>query len=242
MYRPIISSHLFAEAYEAVPTPLSLLNEHLCGGLPRGTLSEIYGIKSTFKTQFILTLAAHTVLRGSEVLLFDSDGSMNKPRIVQIITSLATSPEVVTAAFDRVHIVRLTDWHTLIASMHMLPLIASEIKLQFLAVDSLSSLFRTCNETAASKRLEGAASRLRQLAVSQGLAVVITNGARADDSHVVSSAMGDSWRHVVGTRLLLRRTGENDGEISIIKSGVCAGGLNSPFIINEAGITNPPTS
>lgn len=236
---PLVCSHLLAEPHTPLPTPLSDLNQSLHGGLPPGTLSEIYGVKSTFKTQFILTIAARTALQGSSALLLDSDASIHKVRLVQIISSLASSSQHAEEAVARVQIIRLTDWHALIATVHMLPFIVSQTSAQFVAVDTLSALFRTCNETAAFKRLEAVASRLRQVAVSRCITVLVTNGARAtNDRQVVASAMGDAWRYVVGTRLMIQRTGESEGGIQIVKSGVCGGGRTTLFHVNETGITD----
>lgn len=220
-------------------TTLPDLNQLLHGGIPPSTLTEIYGTKSTFKTQFILTLAAQTAINGSPAVILDSDSTTHKVRLVQIVNSLTTRADAVRDALSRIHVVHLSDWSAFTAAVHMLPSFILQLGISFIAIDSMSTIFRTCSESAASKRLEGMAARLRQLAISHCLYVVLTNGARQDDSRSTTSAMGEAWRHSIGTRLLLRRQRhEAGGIIEIIKSGVCPSGQTVSFQVNEQGVTS----
>lgn len=241
MQIPLKSSQLLSNSELPLATTLSDLNRLLHGGLPPNTLTEIYGTKSTFKTQFILTLAAQTALSGSGVIILDSDSAVHKLRLVQIIASRAPSVEALHNALKYVHIVQLTDWNTFTATVHMLPIVVSRVQASFVAIDSMSTLFRTCSESAASKRLEGMVGRLRQLAISHGVCIIVTNGARQDDIRVTQSAMGEAWRHAIGTRLCFRRQRHVGGTIEVIKSGVCASGQTVPFEINELGIIESTT-
>lgn len=237
MQIPLKSSQLLPMLDPPLSTTLPVLNRLLHGGFPPSTLTEIYGTKSTFKTQFILTLAARTALRGSGAIILDSDSTTHKLRLVQIIASHAPSPEALSNALKYIHIVQLTDWNTFTATVHMLPTVVSQLQASFIAIDSMSTIFRTCSEFAASKRLEGMVARLRQLALSYRLCIVVTNGARQDDIRITQSAMGEAWRHAIGTRLCFRRQRHVGGIIEVIKSGVCVSGKIVTFEVNEQGVS-----
>lgn len=239
------------------PTTLPRLNQYLHGGLPPGTLTEVYGAKSSLKTQFILTQAVHTALRGRRAIIVDADGTAHHVRLLQIACALASSePESVSNAMKRLFIVQVTDWPCLTAFVHMLPSLIEKTLASFVAIDSMSTLFRTCNEVSASKRLEATAARIRLVAVKHNLCVVVSNDARSDQGNnnrvfltsdqttepaLLSglSAMGEAWRYAMGTRLYLQRQRDGTALVHIVKSGFCFHSKLTPVHIqvNEAGIS-----
>lgn len=238
------------------PTTLPRLNQYLHGGLPPGTLTEVYGAKSSLKTQFILTQAVYTALRGRRAIIVDADGTAHHVRLVQIACALANSdPESVSDAMKRLFIVQVTDWPCLTAFVHMLPSLIEKTLASFVAIDSMSALFRTCNEVAASKRLEATAARIRLVAVMHNLCVVVSNDARSDQGNnrafltsnqmtepallSALSAMGEAWRYAMGTRLYLQRQRDGTALVHIVKSGFCFHSKLTPVHIqvNEAGIS-----
>lgn len=232
-----------------LPTPLASLNQLLHGGLPPNTVTELFGIKSAFKTQFVLTLAVQTALRlDAPVLVLDADGAVHKSRLVQILAACASTSESATAALSRIHIVRLGDWNSFITLLHLLPAVVAQTDAKLVIIDSISTLFRTCDYSAPTKLLEGVSARLHHLAVSRNLVVVVTNIARMDSTNSTVSAMGDSWRHCIGTRIMLQREPNLDaddnvmGTATIVKSILSSPFVQVPFTVNERGLTDLETS
>lgn len=222
-------------------TPLPQLNQYLHGGIPPSTLTELYGSKSTFKTQFILTLSVKTALNKQVAIIVDSDSTTHTLRLLQIAYSLASSPQVAHEAMTRIHIIPVVDWCDFTALVHLLPSVIQQTNTSFLAIDSMSTLFRTCVESAPSKRLEATAAKLRHIAVDSNLYIVLTNGARSDDhfSATSQSTMGEVWKHVIGTRLYLHRHRDSSGLVRVIKTGICIQSQQASvhFHVNEKGIT-----
>lgn len=228
-----------------LPTPSIRLNQLLHGGLPPSTVTEIFGTKSTFKTQFVLTLAAKTVLEpAASVIVLDADAAFYNNRFAQILAARASTSEAVAAALARLHIIRSANWHSFVALLHLLPSVAARTGAKLLIVDSIATLFRTCDQPAPTKRLEAVSSRLHDLAVSMNLVVVVTNTARTDASNATISAMGDAWRHHTGTRILLQREpniGANDdatGSAFIIKSILDSVLTPVLFSVGHSGFTD----
>lgn len=228
-----------------LPSPSIRLNQLLQGGLPPSTVTEIFGTKSSFKTQFVLTLAAKTVLQpAASVILLDADATFCNNRFIQILAARASTSEAFAAALARLHIIRSADWHSFVALLHLLPSVAARTGAKLFIIDSLATLFRTCDQPAPTKRLEAVSSRLHDLALSMNLVVVVTNTARTDASNATISAMGDAWRHHVGTRILLQRElnmvahDYASGSAFIIKSILDSNLTPVPFNVDHSGFTD----
>lgn len=181
--------------------------------IPPASLTEIYSPPHVGKTSLLLTLSIHACIKGS-VVLIDSEGAITPQRIAQLCLAHSITS-------DRIHILRIVTWEHIVAISHLLPSIISRLEnCLLIGIDSLTSLYRTCMQEAAPKRLEALAGRLRSLAVDSGCAIVVTNHARVVNNCVVS-AMGEAWRYVCGTRFCLRKE-RNDLICERVKSA--AGG------------------
>lgn len=228
-----------------LPTPLRYLNHHLHGGFPPNSVTEIFGPKSAFKTQFALSVTVQAAIKNfTSALILDSDAAIHKVRITQLVTARAASPEDARAALARLHIIRIADWNSFIALLHLLPSVIARTGARLVVLDSISTLYRTCDNPVPTKRLEAVSARLHQLAVSHGLYIILTNGARTDSSNTVVSAMGDSWRHCIGTRIMLQRDtnvelrGGTFGYAYIIKSIFCSSRTLTHFTVDYTGVTD----
>lgn len=228
---PLRTHTLQANECPPLPSGLPTLDRQLHGGLPRGTVVELHGAVTTFKTQFALTLALNVAVAGSQVLILDGDGCALSVRLHAMARARA-----VDHALTRIQIAPLPDWTSLVALSHLLPgAVAQNSDVALIIVDSLTAPFRACIETAPLKRLEGVVSRLRALAVDISACVLVVTGlTRAE-----SDSDGDGgWRFAVGTRLRTNRASDGGGIIEIVKSGVVGGNHMQPveFDVETIGV------
>lgn len=248
MHIPLHSS-TFASSHSSrlhpLPTPSIRLNQLLHGGLPPNTVSEIFGTKSSFKTQFVLTLAVKTALQpATPVIVVDADGAVNSGRIIQVLATHAATSEAADAAIARLHIIRSADWQSFVTLLHLLPSVAARTGAKLVIIDSISTLFRTCDQPVPIKRLEAVSAHLHHLAMSMNLVVVVTNIARSDVSNNTISAMGDSWRHCVGTRIMLQRESRMrvydnvSGSAFVVKSIMGPALTPVLFTVDHSGLTD----
>lgn len=75
---PDFQFFLKEEGVEVIPTPLLSLNEALgIGGIPRGRITEIFGVESSGKTTFSLQMISQANSMGLNAIFFDAEYGFN---------------------------------------------------------------------------------------------------------------------------------------------------------------------
>lgn len=208
-----------------IPTPFSSLNNALQGGIPRGSITELYGPPASGKTQLLLTIAAYSSSLSHQVLLIDTETSITRARLLQIFAQRSYTAQA------PVNLIRISSWRQAVPFIHLLPRLATNS--QLIIIDSLASLFRTCHDPQPHKRLETMAMRIRQIAVAQSLAVIIVNHARSDGT----PAMGDQWRYIcpLRIRMLPPLLSRESYQLDIVKS-LFTSSFSLRLCIGSAGV------
>lgn len=205
-----------------VPTMHFALDNLLHGGLPRGSITEVYS--TNLNATHLLHTVAVSSCRGRGALLIDTRATPS-PHLLQIANNrnlLVRSP---------VSVFRVFNFADACALLHALPpWISARSGVDFIGLDCIADLFYTCRDNSA-KRMEGFANRLRDLAVQFNAAVMITNAARVHHNRVVT-AMGEQWHHVCANRLHMQ---QNPSCITIVKS-VLTEPKSVPYQLTEAGV------
>lgn len=196
--------HKLSSFIRPQPHPLPL-PEPLSDLLPEGLnpcLLEIFGVPGTCKTQTLLATAAYVLSETTaSVLIIDADGTTAQHRLTEILCTLVSDKEELDNAFERVRIIRIARWDEIVLLSHMLPTVVKHMpNMRLLCIDGLATLFRTCTQTAVSKRLEALAIRLHGFAIEHDTAVVLTNTARTEGG-VIQPSMGEQWRFVASKRI-----------------------------------------
>lgn len=240
---PLQIAALLPDDAPPLPTPFPQLNHLLHGGLPSATISELFAPKSSFKTQFVISLAAHTALAGRVAILFDADAAIHHARLAQVILTGAASPHHAHSSLENILIYPVLHWNHLILLTHLLPALFAKHAPAFVAIDSISSLFRTSNQSMPTKRLEAVAAYIRQAAATYNVSVLFTNSARLNHQHSLTAALGDAWRHVIGTRLALQRhRNANHASLRIVKSVFPTRPAPITVYVTDAGLVQSDSS
>lgn len=110
--------HASAGSPSALRTGHVKLDEHLRGGLPTGSVSELVGPAGVGKTQLCLTVAARAILdgaeRGARVVYVDAEHSFSPVRLIRLLQNIGAeahrSPEVAEQLAARLTVLRPTGW------------------------------------------------------------------------------------------------------------------------------------
>lgn len=230
---PVTSEHLLIPSLVFRPhPPLKTLHPSLDtalkGGLPSSSLVEIFGPKFTGKTSLLISLAISAALENRNAYIFDCCGAISSIRISEILSARSLS----LSLLSRIHVCRVVSWDVLLSCIpHLLP------SCRLIAIDGAAFLFRAQGKVSSLSRLEVLATRLLEHVTTLGGIVVFTNNIRIAPSGLEYTAMGDSWRHVCGTRLSLEsRAGER--RITVVRSLLTAP-VSLEFCICAQGFSDP---
>ncbi|XP_011623339.1 DNA repair protein RAD51 homolog 4 isoform X2 [Amborella trichopoda] len=218
----------------------------LCGGLCEGNLTELAGPSSSGKTQFCLHAAAHVAYTYMcSVLYLDTSNSFSSKRISYRVNRLLASPNKgekgrsLEGIMSSILSHSVFDIFSMFETLHQLELSLSsqaEIqnsKLRLLIVDSISSLI---TPILGGKGPQGHSLMLnvgfilKKLAIDYNLAVLVTNHTVVGEGGNSKPALGESWKSVPHTRLLLSRDQmSNICNMSILKHTSMACGQTASF-------------
>lgn len=223
---------------EGVPTGLGTLDAALKGGLPIGMLVEVAGPPGAGKSQLALTacaLCAGGVGGGGRCVFVDTEGKFSRDRLAQILDARGL-PE---AAADAVELLRPRSVSELADLPGELELLLHTTRARLVVLDSVAALLRPepMSAPARSGFVAKLAARLKQLAARYGAAFLITNHVVGQDT----GALGNTWHHCVGVRLLLRvdadiaRQARAPRELRVAKSPL-SGNVALPYVIGPAGV------
>ena len=112
-------------------TGLQKLDEFLGGGIPGGTITDIFGPNGTGKTQFLFQLSANAIKSDGRVLYVDTSGRFRPERIIEIQDSSSPNP------LEKITVLRVTNTSEQIKSLQIIG--GSDFSL--VLVDNITDLF-----------------------------------------------------------------------------------------------------
>ena len=116
------------------------------GGVETQALTEVYGEFGSGKTQFILQLAVNVQLPveegglGGEAAIIDTENTFRPERIISMAKALNLDPDEV---LSKIHVGRAYNSHQQMLMVEKVSELAKERPIKMLAVDSLTSAFRS---------------------------------------------------------------------------------------------------
>ncbi|PXF42306.1 DNA repair protein RAD51-like [Gracilariopsis chorda] len=205
-----------------VPTMHFALDTLLQGGLPRGSITEVYS--TNLSAAHLLHTVAVSSCRGRGALLIDTRGTP-AAHLLQIAKSRNLPVRSPVSVF------RVFTFADACALLHALPSwISTRGAVDFIGLDCMADLFYTCQDNSA-KRMEGFVNRLRGMSIQFNAAVLITNAARVHQNRV-TTVMGEQWHHVCANRLHMQ---QNPSCIRVVKSILTEPKI-VPYQLTEAGV------
>ena len=127
-------------------TLASTFDELLGGGVETQAITEFYGQYGSGKTQFILQLAVNVQLPieegglGGEAAIIDTENTFRPERIISMAKALSLDPDEV---LSKIHVGRAYNSHQQMLMVEKVSELAKERPIKMLAVDSLTSAFRS---------------------------------------------------------------------------------------------------
>ncbi|HDI86118.1 MAG TPA: hypothetical protein ENF83_01755 [Candidatus Korarchaeota archaeon] len=221
------------------------IDELLGGGLPRGSLVEIYGEPGIGKTQTALHLAVNALLPpeegglGGRVVYVDTEGGFSPDRVVAMARARGLEPEF---ALERISVAEVRTVEALLVALSRA---RDEVKAGavLVVVDSLLSPFRQEYSglgmlAARQQRLAAALGELGR-AADLGAVCLITNHVigRTGGLQRYSPAGGYVLGHAPDPVLLIRRSVRNRRILSVVDSSHLPPG-EALFAITEAGLVD----
>lgn len=185
----------------------SSLDNLLCGGIRRGTITELYGASGSGKTQIGIQAALHNWPSGTVYIC--TEDLFPVKRYEQIKTSL---PDPETDRGKNIFVEHVTESHELLACVRVrLPKLLKSNYVSLIVLDSVAAPFRTesTNYVQRAEELRELAMHLTAAAQENNLAVLCINqvtGTIEDVGDNIVPSLGLAWSNLVNTRLWLRKT------------------------------------
>lgn len=222
---------------EPISTGCDALDELLGGGLPRGTVTQVYGPPAAGKTNLALSAAVETARAGDMVSYIDTEG-LSVERFEQLVRARADDIEelssriIISEALDfeeQEEAVRDTETHT--------------ERVSLVVLDSATGFYRlertNRDEGEALRQVGRQLTHLLSLARKHDLAVCITNQVFSDpesESGRVRALGGHTLSHLTGVIVRFERFRAGNRRATLEKHGSKAAGETVRFRITETGL------
>ncbi|KAK4791424.1 hypothetical protein SAY86_031837 [Trapa natans] len=197
----------------------------LKGGLHEGHVTELTGPSSSGKTQFCLMASAEVAYKHKGLVTYiDTGNSFSAKRIAHSIGQV--DKKVLQTVMNRIICYSVYDIFTLLAVLHELEFrLKSQICerdgiARLLVIDSISSLITPIlgsNGPQGRGLMTSTGWLLKKVADEYGTAVLVSNHTVSGNHGTTKPALGESWKVIPHTRLLLTQVGGSNCSISIIK-------------------------
>lgn len=238
-------------------TGFAPLDQHLGGGLPLGTISELVGPAGAGKTQLCLSLVAHTLLCGdaaSRVVYVDTEGSFSSERLFRILqellsrgvgcerrsggalhalTSLADTEHHAESLLERVQVMSPNTWSEYVGGVE------AEIQrpdgATLIVLDSVAAAvrweFADSDIVRRQEFLASHAAKLKQFAAARRAGVLCVNQI---GGAVGTIGYGEHASHTISALLKLRRLSVPTPRLH---PGVAEGDVSSVHGLEDAQLT-----
>ena len=215
-----------------ISTGLQKLDEILSGGIPSGTITDIYGASGTGKTQLLLQICINAVNDGGQVLYLDTTGNFRPERILE----MQKTKNIQKNILDKITISRVTN------TSEQIKLIKNiNMKIySLIVIDNITDLFSyeyQTNESIFQKNFLFIKYMhdLSYLAIKHDIPIVITNMIRHIDGKEIENMQKaiDLSTHI--KIRLYKDSSKYQGEITWLLHS-----HHFSYIINSSGLSDYP--
>ncbi|VFQ91430.1 unnamed protein product [Cuscuta campestris] len=226
----------------SLSTGSKCIDAFLKGGLRRGHLTELVGPSSSGKTQLCLLIASSVAKSSGKVIFVDTGNSFSPKRVAEFVNqtpdqSTNKVKKTLEHAMSNIVCYSVFDVFTMFDVLHQLRntlRTQTSCKVRMLVIDSISSLITPVLGGSGAHGhglMVSAGFLLKHLADEHELAVLVTNHMVAGKGGIMKPALGESWKGIPHTRLLLSRdsTRQHISTISVMKHPNMADGDRVEF-------------
>ncbi|CAH9072530.1 unnamed protein product [Cuscuta epithymum] len=219
-------------------TGCQCIDVFLEGGFRGGHLTELVGPSSSGKTQVCLLIATNVAKSSGKVMFLDTSNSFSPKRVAEFVNQTSDhSTRKVKRTLEHImsNIVcySVFDIFTMFDVIHELRSTLRSLGVKLLIIDSISSLIAPVlggSGAHGHALMVSAGLMLKQLADEHDLPVLVTNHMVAGEGSNLKPALGESWKGIPHTRLLLSRDSTRHiSTISVIKHPHMAAGDRVEF-------------
>ena len=222
---------------DPIPTGCPPVDDLLGGGLPRGTVTQVYGPPAAGKTNLGLSAAIETAVAGETSYYIDTEG-LSADRFEQLARARSSDVETLSS---RIVVAEALDFDDQEEAVRDAEDLAEEISL--IVLDSATGFYRlerTANdEGEALRRVGRQVTHLLSLARRYDLAVLVTNQVFADpesDSGRSRGLGGNTLGHLTGVILRFERFRAGNRRATLEKHAAKPAGDTARFTITGSGL------
>ncbi|MDR9411742.1 MAG: DNA repair and recombination protein RadB [Haloquadratum sp.] len=226
----------------AVATGCAPVDDLLAGGFERGSVTQVYGVPASGKTNLMLVAAASVLDAGGRVVYIDTEG-LSLDRFDRILgaTDAAMSIDSVE---DQLLIQPVYDFDEQEIAVRETARHAADTDL--IVIDSATGFYRlertrqtgSADDGESLRRVTRQVTHLLGLARKHDLAVVLTNQVFTDpDADRIRALGGHTLAHWTATILRIDRFRGGNRRLTIEKHRDRAAGQSARFRITDTGIT-----
>ncbi|WP_331234993.1 DNA repair and recombination protein RadB [Natronorarus salvus] len=222
-----------------LPTGCGALDELVCGGLERGTVTQVYGPPAAGKTNVALCAAVAAAARGERSVVIDTEG-ISIDRFGQLLeASAADTEESIETISGRVVLQEVYDFEGQEEAVRDAAELAENVDL--IVLDSATGFYRLERDDddggETLRRVGRQVTHLLSLARRHDLAVLITNQVFTDpDADRIRALGGHTLGHLTGTVVRLDRFRGGNRRATLEKHRAKAVGENVTFRITGDGM------
>lgn len=211
------------------------LDRLLCGGLPVGHITHIYGPAGTGKTTFALQCTASSALKGFKTIFVDTEGSFSIERLKQI------SEHSFQSIMERIMVFRISTFNEQSNLIDLLDDICDK-GVRLIVFDTITGLYRVeLLEYKSTHILQHELNRqmafLFKIAKDKNVAVLLTNQVRSsfeeENLEAVASNIINWWASIV-VKFIREKGIKRKAEI--IKHYNKPFGISTSFFMTSSGL------
>ncbi len=222
---------------DPIPTGCTALDDLLGGGLPRGSVTQVYGPPAAGKTNLALSAAVETAVDGELSYYIDTEG-LSVARFEQLARARAADLDELTSCIVVAEALDFDEQEEAVRDTEDLAERASLVVL-----DSATGFYRlertNRDEGEALRQVGRQVTHLLSLARKHDLAVLLTNQVFADpesESGRVRALGGHTLSHLTSVILRLERFRAGNRRATLEKHGSKAAGETCRFEITDSGL------
>ncbi|XP_038706023.1 DNA repair protein RAD51 homolog 4 [Tripterygium wilfordii] len=210
------------------------IDSFLLGGLREGQLTELAGPSSSGKTQFCLQFASNVAKKHSGCVIYLDTGNSFSPQRIAHFSGLSSDStfnesrrSILRKVMSNIECHSVFNIFEMFDVLHQLDfdmrsqMRGVDLKARLLIVDSISSLISPIlggNGSHGRAMMTSAGALLKKLAHEHNIAVLVTNHTVGGEGGIPKPALGEIWKCIPHTRLLLSRDlDSNFCHISVLK-------------------------
>ena len=187
------------QRHSTIRSGITSLDSALGGGFKPSWLVEIVGEAGSGKTQWALTIAATSLLQGTQVYWIDTENTFRPDRLLEMCNGDSRT-------LSSIHIRSGNSLSEIVDTFSLLSFLTHNKPPCLIVVDSVASIARSQSSRLIDRNK--VLHRLARLAKSLNAVTIVTNHVTAnmnDMSAPIKAALGNTWAHSLTCRFWLRK-------------------------------------